>query len=77
MHGLTEDLLNCVAGHIAQNWESRGGDVEYFVEAVRKSGLTAAEVADFLAEGKMVAPVSVVTVFSAFVDREMGREAAP
>ena len=43
MHGLTEDLLNCVAGHIAQNWESRGGDVEYFVEAVRKSGLTAAE----------------------------------
>lgn len=74
MHGMTEDLLNCVARHIWQNWEARGGDVEYFVERVRQSGLSAAEVADFLAESKTVAPVCVVTVFSAFVDRETGRD---
>ncbi len=73
MHGLTEDLLNCVAGHISRNWENRGGDTDHFVELVRKSGLTAAEVADYLAESRTVAPVCVVTVFAAFVDADMGR----
>lgn len=63
MMGLTEDLLNGVASFIVENWDSFNGNVEYFAERVRKSGLTAAELSDFLVERGKICPVCVTTVF--------------
>lgn len=68
MMGYTEDLLNCVIRDIEQNWERLNGNVEYFADRVRKSGLTTADLADYLVERKQVAPVCVITVFDYIVN---------
>ena len=41
MYGFKEDLLNGVTRDIEKNWERMGGNVPYFVNLVRKSGLNA------------------------------------
>lgn len=68
MHGFKEDLLEVVARDIAENWERLDGNVDYFVDRVRKSGLSTADLADYLVERKQVAPVCVITVFDAVVN---------
>ncbi len=67
MHGFKEDLLNCVVDMIAQNWEKRGGDLSYFVNKVKTSGLTVAELDEYLAEQGDVCPECVNHVFAAIV----------
>ena len=73
MNGLTEDLLNGVSRDIEREWESKGGahNIEYYVNVVRKSGLTDNDLSNFLMERKAVAPVSVVTVFNAVLHPEL------
>lgn len=68
MHGFKEDLLNVVIRDIEQNWERLDGNVEYFADRVRNSGLTTADLADYLVERKHVAPVCVITVFDYVVN---------
>ena len=68
MYGFKEDLLEVVARDIAENWERLDGNVDYFVDRVRKSGLTTADLADYLVERKQVAPVCVITVFDSVVN---------
>ncbi len=70
MNGFTEDLMNCVVQEISSNWERMNSNVEYFVNRVRKSGLTTADLADYLFERGKVGPVCVTTVFSAIVHDE-------
>lgn len=67
MHGFKEDLLNCVADMIAQNWEKRGENLSYFVNKVKTSGLTVAELDEYLAEQGDVCPECVNHVFAAIV----------
>ena len=67
--GFTEDLLNCVVRDIEQNWERLDGNVEYFADRVRKSGLTAAALDNYLVERGKVGPVCVTTVFNSIVHR--------
>ncbi len=77
MHGFKEDLLNVVARGVVEDREKTDGNVEYCADRVRKSGLTTADLADYLAERKHVAPVCVITVFDAIVnpiDDEEGGE---
>ncbi len=68
MMGFTEDLLNCVIRDIEQNWERMSGNVDYFAGKVRKSGLTTADLHDFLLERGKVCPVCVTTVFNHVVN---------
>ncbi len=68
MHGFKEDLLNVVARSVVENWEKTGGNVEYCANRVRKSGLSTAELADYLAERGKVCPVCVTTVFNAILN---------
>ena len=68
MHGFKEDLLNVVIRDIEQNWERLDGNVEYFADRVRKSGLTTADLADYLVERGKVGPVCVTTVFNRVVN---------
>lgn len=78
MHGFHEDLLNVVARCVVEDWELTGGNVEYCANRVRKSGLTTADLADYLAERGKVCPVCVTTVFNAIVnpvDEEKGGQA--
>ena len=78
MNGFTEDLLNCVVRDIEQNWERTDGNVDYFVNRVRKSGLTTADLDNYLVERGKVGPVCVTTVFNAIVhsiEDEEGGEA--
>lgn len=78
MMGFTEDLLNCVVRDIEQNWERLDGNVEYFADRVRKSGLTTADLDNYLIERGKVAPVCVTTVFNYIVhpiEDEEGGEA--
>ena len=78
MHGFHEDLLNVVARCVVEDWELTGGTVEYCANRVRKSGLTTADLADYLAERGKVCPVCVTTVFNAIVnpvDEEKGGQA--
>ena len=78
MMGFTEDLLNCVVRDIEQNWERVDGNVAYFVDRVRKSGLTTADLDNYLVERGKVGPVCVTTVFNYIVhpiDDEEGVEA--
>lgn len=65
--GFSEDLLNCVVRDIEQNWERLDGNVEYFADRVRKSGLTAADLDNYLVERGKVGPVCVTTVFNSIV----------
>lgn len=67
MMGFTEDLLNCVVQDIEQNWERLDGNVEYFADRVRKSGLTTAVLDNYLVERGKVGPVCVTTVFNSIV----------
>lgn len=67
MMGFTEDLLNCVVRDIEQNWERLDGNVEYFADRVRKSGLTTADLDNYLVERGKVGPVCVTTVFNYIV----------
>lgn len=67
MNGYTEDLLNCVVADIADNWERMDGNVAYFINRVRKSGLTTADLENYLIERGKVGPVCVTTVFNAVV----------
>ncbi len=67
MNGLTEDLLNCVAGWITRNWQKRNGNLDYFVAQVKASGLTPAELDDYIAENDDVCPPCVNQVFAAIV----------
>lgn len=64
MTGFTEDLLNCVARDIEQNWERTDGNVAYFADRVRKSGLTTEDLSNFLTERGKVCPVCITTVFN-------------
>lgn len=78
MMGFTEDLLNCVVRDIEQNWERLDGNVEYFAVRVRKSGLTTADLDNYLIERGKVCPVCVTTVFNSIVhpiEDEKGGEA--
>lgn len=68
MNGFTEDLLNCVARDIEQNWERTDGNVAYFADRVRKSGLTTEDLSNYLAERGKVCPVCVTTVFNYIVE---------
>lgn len=68
MTGFTEDLLNCVARDIEQNWERTDGNVAYFADRVRKSGLTTEDLSNFLIERGKVCPVCVTTVFDYIVN---------
>lgn len=78
MNGFTEDLLNCVVRDIEQNWERTDGNVEDFADRVRKSGLTTADLDNYLVERGKVGPVCVTTVFNFLVhpgEDEKGGEA--
>lgn len=68
MRGFKEDLLNVVARCVVEDWEMTGGNVEYCANRVRKSGLSTAELSDYLAERGKVCPVCVTTVFNAIVN---------
>ena len=68
MHGFKEDLLNVVARCVVEDWEKTGGNVEYCADRVLKSGLSTADLADYLVERKYVAPVCVITVFDYIVN---------
>ena len=68
MHGFKEDLLNVVARCVVEDWEKTDGNVEYCANRVRKSGLTNADLSDYLAERGKVCPVCVTTVFNAIVN---------
>lgn len=69
MHGFTEDLLNCVIRDIEQNWDRVDGNVDYFADRVRKSGLTTANLSNYLVERGKVGPVCVTTVFNYVVNQ--------
>lgn len=78
MHGFKEDLLNVVARCVVEDWELSEGNVDYCADRVRKSGLTTADLADYIVEHKHVAPVCVITVFDHIVnplENEEGGEA--
>lgn len=78
MMGFREDLLFAVTSYIVENWERFGGNVEYFADRVRKSGLTTADLDNYLIERGKVAPVCVTTVFNSIVhpiEDEKGGEA--
>lgn len=70
MMGFTEDLLNCVIRDIEQNWERLDGNVEYFAGRVRKSGLSIADLSDYLVERGKVGPVCVTTVFNYVINQD-------
>lgn len=72
MYGFKEDLLSGVTRDIEKNWERMGGNVPYFVNLVRKSGLSADWVSEHLLEHGKVDPVCVTTVFNAFLIAEGG-----
>ena len=78
MHGFKEDLLNVVVRLVVEDWELTGGNVEYCANIVRKTGLTTADLAEYLVERKQVAPACVITVFDHIVnpieDEEGGAE---
>lgn len=74
MMGFTEDLLNCVVRDIEQNWERLDGNVAYFADRVRKSGLTTADLDNYLVERGKVGPVCVTTVFNYIVQLTEGEE---
>lgn len=74
MMGFTEDLLNCVVRDIEQNWERVDGNVDYFADRVRKSGLTTADLDNYLVERGKVGPVCVTTVFNYIVHPTEGEE---
>lgn len=78
MHGFKEDLLNVVARCVVEDWELTDGNVEYCANRVRKSGLTTADLDNYLAERGKVGPVCVTTVFNYIVhpvEVEKGGEA--
>lgn len=68
--GFTEDLLNCVISEIKQDWERLDGNVEYFAGRVRKSGLSIADLSDYLVERGKVGPVCVTTVFNHVINQD-------
>ena len=68
MNGFKEDLLNVVARDIAENWERLDGNVRYFADRVRESGLTTADLQEYLDERSQVGPVCVTTVFDYVVN---------
>lgn len=67
MHGFKEDLLNVVARCVVEDWEQTDGNVEYCANRVRKSGLTTADLDNYLVERGKVGPVCVTTVFNSIV----------
>lgn len=78
MMGFREDLLFAVTSDIIENWERLDGNVEYFADRVRKSGLTTADLDNYLVERGKVGPVCVTTVFNSIVhpiEDEKGVEA--
>ena len=78
MMGFHEDLLFAVTSFITENWERLDGNVEYFADRVRKSGLSTADLSDYLVERGKVCPVCVTAVFNHIVhpiEDEKGGEA--
>lgn len=67
MMGFHEDLLFAVTSFITENWERFDGNVEYFADRIRKSGLSSADLSDYLVEHGKVCPVCVTTVFNHIV----------
>lgn len=65
--GFHEDLLFAVTSDIVENWERMDGNVAYFANRVRKSGLTTADLDNYLVERGKVCPVCVATVFNYIV----------
>lgn len=75
MNGLTEDILNGVIRDIVKNWERKGGNLSYFTAYVRKSGLTPADLDNYLTENGDTCPECVNQVFATIVyDDFLGQE---
>ncbi len=70
MMGFTEDLLNCVVSDIEQNWERLRGNLSYFVERVRKSGLSVNDLDNYLTLHGDKCPECVNQVFATIVHEE-------
>lgn len=68
MMGLTEDILNGVIRDIEKNWEKMDGNVQYFALLVRKSGLTTADLQNYLLERGKIGPVCVTNVFNYIIN---------
>lgn len=67
MNGITEDLLNCVADWIARNWKKRGENRSYFVTQVKASGLTVADLDNYLDDKGDTCVICVNQVFAAII----------
>lgn len=70
MKGYTEDLMNLVVKEIVDNWDRLDGNLSYFVNRVRKSGLTTADLENYLVERGKVGPTCVTTVFNVIIHEE-------
>lgn len=80
MTGLTEDLLNGVIREIEQNWERKGGNVDYFVGLVKNARLTPKDLERYLNEHGETCHEGVNNVFASvvledFLKNEEGGEA--
>ncbi len=67
MNGFTEDLLNLMAREITKNWEKKGRNLSYFVNMVKSTPLTPADLDKFLDEQGDTCPECVNHVFAAIV----------
>ncbi|WP_304428330.1 hypothetical protein [uncultured Duncaniella sp.] len=67
MTGFPEDLLNCMAQFIADNWEKKKGNISYFVNKVLTVPLTTADLDKYLQEQGDTCPECVNNVFAAIV----------
>ena len=68
MMGLTEDLLFAVTSYIIDNWDRTNGNVEFFANKVKKSGLSTEDLSNYLIEKGKICPVWVTIVFDSIVN---------
>lgn len=67
MNGLTEDLINGVVRDIEREWDSKGGNLSYFVRMVERTRLTTKDLDEFLQEHGTTCHEGVNNVFAAIV----------
>lgn len=67
MMGFTEDLINCIASDIEQNWERKGGNISYFVGKVKETRLNPKDLDRYLDEHGDTCHEGVNRVFSEIV----------
>lgn len=67
MMGFKEDLINLVVREIEQNWERKKGNLTYFVNIVKKTPLTVADLDQFLTEQGDTCHEGVNNVFASIV----------